>query len=482
MSNVKNTKKIPLKIAAENSPARVMWIGILQGTWREMGIQYGQRAGRDIRANFDIKWEKDLLGLTGEEWCKGRSKKERVEYCIAYLKRSYKELAYLSPEIIEFMEGIAEGASEELNKSIYSSACTNFEKLALLNFGELRFSPGFAEDCNGFWVKGEATKTGETFATRTAQSILIERGGSGREKQVAYVAIPKDPNARVFWAEGRAGRIGGLGAGVLNDTGVCCLTAGAQHKEANMQADETTAPGIRDFLLAYYGVVFSKTAKEAAERITLGTPKYRALSGRKTVLRARGCNIVFADSNECYCVEQNARHYAIRTPGYLNEKGDNYLVIANHFEYKDGSYDENNVWYADQPMTGYDPEKEGSSSYYRFWSGMWMIRNHYGHIDREMMLRELVPSHIGYDQYGKRYDPDPITGASTVPGTFCNHTGKRTKAHPLGTGGNVDTGVFVLNSLEVYWVPIWPCYYKDKNWNYLNLRPFSEYRKLLWGY
>ncbi len=475
-------KKIPFRLESENPPARVMWIGVLQGTWREMGIQYGQRAAKDIRINFDIKWEKDVLRVTNEEWHKGRSKKERVKYCIPYLKRGYRELSFLSPETIEFMEGIAEGASVELNQSIYADVCSNFEKIGLLNFGDLRFHPGFTEECNGLWVTGGATKTGETFATRAAQSILIERGGSGRERQVAYVALPKDPNARVFWAEGRAGRIGGLGAGVLNDMGVCCLTAGAQHKEANMQMDETAAPGIRDFLLAFYGVVFSKNGREAAERITIGTPEYRALSGRKTVLRARGCNIIFADSKECYCVEQNALHYAIRTPGYLGEKGNEYLVIANHFKYKDGSYDENNIWHADQPMTGFDPEKEGSSSYYRFWSGMWMLRNNYGKIDREMMLREIAPSHIGYDQDGKQYDPDPVTGAPTVPGTFCDHTGKRTKAHALGTGGNVDTGVFVLNSLEVYWVPAWPCHYKDKNWNYLHLQPFSDYRKLLWGY
>ena len=111
-----------------------------------------------------------------------------------------------------------------------------------------------------------------------------------------------------------------------------------------------------------------------------------------------------------------------------------------------------------------------------------MILNNYGNIDREMMLRELATSHIGYDKAGKRYDPASKTGVPTVTGTFCDHTGGRTHKHPLGTGGNVETSVFVLNSLEVYWVPAWPCHYKDKNWNYLNLQPFSDYRRLLWGY
>jgi len=479
MSWAQEAEKIMFKLKTQTTPSEVKWIGILQGTWKEMGIQYGERAAKDIRTNFDFKWKAEIVKQGSKDWQKIRAtEEERAKYAIAYMRGVYQEYSYLTPEITEFMEGIAEGAAEELNKSVYADVCTNFEKLGYLNFSGMHLHPGVAEDhCNGLWVKGEATKTGETYACNQVQSGIV---GTQRSRGIAYVAIPKDPNARVFWSEGRAGHLGGIG-GLINDYGVCVLTSGGQQKEGYAEPDETLAPGIKDFLLAFYGVVFSKTAREAVDRITIGTPKYRALTGRKTVLRARGCNLTFADANEAYCVESNALHYAIRTPGYLGEKGGNYLVQANHFHYSDGSYDENNIFHADEPMTRWSPEHKGNSSYYRFWTGMWNCYNNYGKIDREMMLRDIVTAHYAYDKDGKRYDPDPVTGAPTVPGTFCAHSSKRTEEYPLGKISG-DTSVFVLTSAEVYWVPAFPCHYKDKSWNYLDLKPFSLYRKMLWGY
>ncbi len=128
------------------------------------------------------------------------------------------------------------------------------------------------------------------------------------------------------------------------------------------------------------------------------------------MLRGRGCNIVFADANEVFCVEQNARYYAIRQPGDLGEKGNNYLVHANHFKSKKGCFDENNVFHPEKSMSDFTPEQKErpNGSYYRFWSGMWMVRNNYGRIDEKVMMEELVPSHTGYDEEGNRYDPDPI--------------------------------------------------------------------------
>jgi hypothetical protein len=477
-----------------------------------MGIQYGQRAGKDIAHNFDFSWRNRVVS-EGGEWKQGKTEKEKREYCVAYMERSMKELSYLSPELIEFLGGIAQGAAKELDKCQYADVCTHILKLIILNWVNLPLHPNwdFSNDrpgpraalkngkvyakvdghgCNAFWVKGKATKTGETYATRSVQFWSVDPMWSFYRRQVAYVAIPKDPNARVFWGQSEAGNLGGSGGGLMNDCGLCVLTAGSSYSSEHWaQADDTCAPGIKDFILATYGVIFSKTSEEAAERITVGTPEYRKLTGRKTVLRARGANIVFADAKKAMCVEQTARHFAIRKPGDLGEKGDDYIVIANHFKCS-GSFDENNVFHPDNPMTKYEhePEKEKADAtygtYYRFWSGMWMLQNNYGKIDREMVMQELAASHTGYDHCGNRYDPDPDTGVPTVPGTFCYHMEPFTKEHPLGMGGSIETSVFNLSALEVWWVPVWPCHYKEwkMDWDYLNLKPFSEYRKKLWGY
>lgn len=514
------TRELSFRLKREIPNYRSLFIGVLQGTWKEMGFQYGQRAGKDIARNFDIAWKKGVL-KGNQIFHVGRNEQESAFYFLAYLRRSLKELSDLCPKVIELFEGIGAGAANELDRCQYAVACSHFEKIAVLNYSGTKhlhpdwdferdrpkgektpemyaklFTPE-TQECNGFWVKGAATKNGETFATRTAQGPHVDPSGSGRERQVSYIAVPRDPDARIFWGNGRAGNLGGIGGGLMNDCGVCCLTSGAQYaKDSWAQADVTAAPGIRDFMLASCGVIFSRTAREATELVTVGTEAYRRKTGRKTVLRARGCNIVFADREEAYCVEQIARRYAIRRPGDLGEKDSNYLVHANHFKSEKGSYDENNVFDPDTPMNQFAPELiDHSGSYFRFWSGMWMLRNNYGKINIEMMLEDLVPSHSGYDEKGNRFDPDPKTGVPTVGdeyeenqkrwhGTFCAHIKPYTEENPKGMGGNSETSVFNLSTLEVWWVPVWPCHYKEwnLNWNYLCLQPFSEYRKLLWGY
>jgi hypothetical protein len=474
-----------------------------------MGLQYGERAGKDIAFNFDSIWE-NMMHTDGELWKQGKTANEKVEYCVAYIERSMRELSFLAPELIEFFEGIAQGATLELDKCRYAGLCSHFVKLGILNWSHFPFHPNWdfrldrplgtkadesvktggkpeGHDCNAFWVKGDATKTKDAFAVRAVQHWSVERLWSFYSRQVAYVAIPEDSKARVFWGHSNAGNLGGLGGGLLNDMGLCALPAGCSYSSEHWnQVDDTCAPGIKDFILASYGVIFSKSPEEAAERITTGTREYRKLTGRKTVLRARGANIVFANAEKAICVEQTARHHPIRRPGDLAEKGNDYIVIANHFKCS-GSFDENNCFDDENRMTRYEPEKEKSDdtfgTYFRFWSAIWMIRNNYGQIDRERLLEDFSASHIGYDRQGNRYDPDPQTGPPTVPGTFCCHMLPFTIENPLGVGGNIETAVFNLSTLEVWWVPVWPCHYKvyDMNWDYLNLRPFSEYRRMLRG-
>ncbi len=505
-SNQANTP-IKFKLEPEIPHVRVISIGILQGSWNEMGIQYGQRCAEDIARNFDLGFKNQVIDSEKGIWQEGRTEKERGEYCRAYIERSHKELSYLSPELIDFIDGICQGAAKQLDKCKFNAVMPHPLKIHLLNYSGLHFHPnwdfdndrpnglrkenlktsGEDHDCNGFWVKGGATPTGATLALRAAQGRHLKPGGSGRERQVSYVAIPKDPRARVFWGTGRAGNLGGgAGGGVLNDRGVCALTSGSQKEVANSRPDETLAPGIKGFILGTFGVIFSDTARQAAEIATVGTDTYRKASGRKTVLRVRGANIVFADANEAYCVEQNARNYAIREPGDLGEQDGNFMVNANHFKYDQGSFDQNNVFQADVPMTAFTPEQDQKkdSSYFRFWSGMWMLSNNYGRIDREMVMRDLACAHYAYDREGQRYDPDAATGTPTVPGTFCAHMKPFTPENPMGIGGNTETTLFNLSTREVWWVPVWPCHYKDWNlsWSYPNLEPFSEYRKLLWGY
>jgi hypothetical protein len=489
---------IPFRLDSEVPHSRSLWIGVLEGTWSEIGQQYGKRCGKDIARNFELTWRNNVLNGS-QLWQVGRSDAERADYAVKYLSRSLEELSHLSPEMTELFRGISEGARSELAAGKYATVCPDHVKIAFLNFSGTHFHPNWdfetdqpgpveqylaaqqeEHDCNGFWVSGKATSTGHTYATRTAQGRHIREGGSGRERQISYVAIPADPAAYVFWGNGRAGNLGGIGGGLMNERGVACLTAGASYSDQNwQQAALTAAPGVKDFWLASYGVIFSGSAREAAEVATLGTPEYREKTGRQTLLRVRGASIVFADPMEAIAVEQNARHYALREPGDLGEKDSSYLVIANHFKVSDGSYDETNTFRPEIPMESF--EREGvESSYYRFWTGMWNLKSNFGKIDLEMVRDDFVTAHYAYDESGNRIEPDPRTGAPTVAGTFCDHDGPFTTENPMGVGGNTETSVFNLTTREVWWVPVWPCHYKQNNmsWSYTDLRPYSEYREM----
>jgi hypothetical protein len=493
----------PFRIETEIPPFRSLWIGVLQGSWKEIGTQYGERAGKDMARNFDSWWQENVLAER-LEWQKGRSAEEKTLYCRAYFDRSLRELSCLSVEMVELFEAMGQGAGKELDRCAYGREIPHVLKIAMMNTPMSNLHPRWDftldrpmppkggpgplppadHDCNGFWAKGRATSTGETVATRSAQSMPTKPGGFGRERQVSYVAIPKDAKARVFWGNGRAGNLGGLGGGLLNDRGLCVLTSGAQSDDSNAQPDETLAPGIVDFWRASYGVIFSQSAREAAERVTVGTEAYHRLTGRKTIMRNRGCNIVFADANEALVVEQNARHYSIRKPGDLGETGSDYIVHANHFMGEKGSFDQENIYRDQDHMKHYCPEREGRSSYYRFWSGMWMLHHYYGKIDVETIMQEIVPSHDAYDRTGKRYPSDSETGAPALVGTWCTHEGGGTEAQPFGTMASIETSVFNLSRLEVRWIPVMPCHHKRWNldWQYTNLTPYRDYRKMLWGY
>ena len=57
-------------------------------------------------------------------------------------------------------------------------------------------------------------------------------------------------------------------------------------------------------------------------------------------------------------------------------------------------------------MAAFAPEsrEKGADSYHRFWSGMWLIRNHYGRIDDAVLRNDIAASHSVYGESGQRTD------------------------------------------------------------------------------
>jgi len=97
------------------------YLGELNGSWAEIGEQYGERAGDLIRLVFD-GWFMEVVQIQGSA--------AAVRDYVQHEEQYYKALA---PEGLELMAGIARGAAAELAKSSYSSSLTDFEKIVAIN-------------------------------------------------------------------------------------------------------------------------------------------------------------------------------------------------------------------------------------------------------------------------------------------------------------------------------------------------------------
>jgi len=87
-------------------PDRVSFVGELSGGWREMGRQFGERVGESTRYVSDIWW-KDI--------CESFGKEETLKAFELYTA----QIAALDPGLVEFMQGLAEGAARWLDESAF---------------------------------------------------------------------------------------------------------------------------------------------------------------------------------------------------------------------------------------------------------------------------------------------------------------------------------------------------------------------------
>ncbi len=467
----------------------VTWLGSFEGSWYEMGVQYGQRAAKDIRNAGDA------------EWFNGLGKFDNDPESIITLITAYEEQIYLlSPEMLDFMQGIADGAAPEMDKSVYAEQSSNYERVLNIQMDMLEntkfldlitgetsasmtpeqealYAYG-ADDCQGFWVTGPATADGKSYASRHSQGGSL---GNKQANMVAFVLIPDDPRAAVTFVHCPAGDVGS--GQELNEYGVYLgwgAASPSSFSRSGFNTEDWAAVGNPNYIFNLPAVVYAKTARDAVDYITHGTERYRRLTGRKTLLRARGLVEMCADPNEAFVVEFIADRYAVRPVGYLGETADSFLIWSNQMQYEDGSFDENDVFDPDIPMASFKPMSEGSSSYYRYWTEWYFFEENFGNITLDSLLYDLSAAHYARDKDGNYIAPDPETGLP-VEGGVCVH-GSFSEEWPLGTKYSFNVSVANLTDLEIYFIPGMPCQYVDHGWNVCNLRPYVEYRNAVYGY
>jgi hypothetical protein len=456
--------------------AHPRYLGELNGTWHDMGKQYGERAGDLIRMTFE-GWYREIRPVQGSDAA-----------IIEYVHGQQNYYSTLVPEALEFMQGIADGAKEELDSSVFSTTMTNYEKILMINsyFGLLakpasaQFSSAASSSgdlvgpaCSGAVIFGAATKDGRAIHVSSEDQHFFPQ-----EYLVTFVASPSDKAAHKFTVTDTAGEIGSEHA--LNSAGVTVSGyagggIGVASPTLSAPFSGYRRPGLDWQVGDFYAAAFSNTAKEAVELLTVGRQAYREKSGHKIVIGkcSKGVNWVVSDTKSAYVVEsipadQNGvARYAVRKPGDMGEIGGSYIVSTNNVEAK-YSCDENNVCGTSHPMSQHGHYSQDPTPYFalngtgmRFWTLMWLINNNYGKITPDM-VKVWRTAHYVYDADGKRYDSLLVDGKSVspnlVPGvaTLCWHT-----SGPAGvdTFKGVDTYVSLStpDNLTVYRTTGRPC-------------------------
>lgn len=403
-------------------PEKADFIGVLKGDWREMGRQFGAKSGEKIRYVSDIWWN-DIC----EFWGINETRKAFGLY--------EAQIKLFEPGLVEYMKGVAEGASAWLGQSPFADSAekhhsTNYERVLAVNlwdawtmmhpkafpdgsstYGGVRTPPPpelrLVAGCSAFAARGKATVDGAAFSAHNRHSAY-----NPRCYQQALLLKPSDGLA--CWVLTNSPQL--TGNQIVNEKGVSIsLLAGGATNPRSIDVEGRSyvaeAFGVPWFHLFLYVGTHAGSAREAIEMLTKGTADYRGRSGRETLLQCGGWNFLVADGETLAVVEATANRYAVRYAGeaisFSGAAGNDpdYIVATNHFvcEY---SFDEKNNR-TNIPMTifqdGYrrDPETGEiaglNPSGERFWTLLWDIKHHLGRIDR-YRIQQIMSGTYAYDK------------------------------------------------------------------------------------
>lgn len=383
--------------------SRVRFLGNLRGTWREMGAQYGERAG-------------DLIVTVYRYIIDYFESKEMSEKLLqSYARRYGEQVDAYAPEMMEFMRGIAEGTDWTGTSTLILGEMTPIDRVLLINtFLDLDFfSPRIglstgtpaatyssdflgtpvAGHCTGVALSGKSrgallspTKNGETIISNHYDLARFAPLGWN----CAYIATPSDPKAHVFWSIQPAGMVGSQNIST-NDVGV---TIGSFF--GGQSDDDAFGFGVIHPVLELHALVYADNARQAVDTMVFGSAEYRAKTGRTKVLQTGFWGYLVADRDEVMVLEVTPNRHAVRYPGDMGEKG-NYVIYANWYG-ADHYYDANNKL-VNQPIGVQPPEFPE-----RYWTYDWFIRYHFGQLDEEL-VRDAQRSTYYYDKdTGQRID------------------------------------------------------------------------------
>lgn len=264
------------KFNPEEAPSPVKEVVFLKGSWREMGLQYGQQAKDALHRKVAFFLQLDLA--------------KAKEYSRLYedLEKYVEHYQKYFPEFIELMQGMAEGA--ELG--FYDIVATY-----------TIYVPQPTHNCSHVSAWGEATGNGKIIG-----GANWDYEGNLRMYEPAVVAFPEDGHAFISSS-------GICTNSMINDAGLMVLSSGGQ----NNRPEDHKDIGFQYMVGFLYLSAKCKDAEEAKEAL---------LHAGISSCMANNVHIVDADCH-AFMLEHTAAGDEIRHPGDFGEK--DYLVATNHF-------------------------------------------------------------------------------------------------------------------------------------------------------
>lgn len=439
---------------------------VLRGSWYDMGRQYGKSAGKYIRIVYDANYGLFLNSQLDTTKLGG--------IVDMYMNESKK----LSPEMVEFIRGIAKGAERDLNGADFASALTNTQKIMFMNcLFEIVLPSAWPHvaELMGLPPQQQTNVAWEPFAshswaawddmTRSHNGML---GGTRDQPwfptlyNVSYVAIPSDRRAAVTWSNSIAGLV--TASATMNENGVGLANTIVSHKKQYF--------GVPALVTTAHTSFFAHSAREAADIYTIGTPEYRQKTGRKTLASTVGFFQTFADERRALVVERTGRNYAVRTAGDQHERSD-YVVLPNH-ALAPYSYDEF-ARPTGQPMENWTiPSGPSSSTWSRYWALFHEFDKNRGRVTPKFAQETIATLKHTYTPGGQlvtEKDGIPVWRLGLTPERWLIPNPADPNSPP--TGGNNMYFVADLNKREVDWVQGIPSHWEGA-WDHVSL---SDYRR-----
>ncbi|MFC2063041.1 hypothetical protein ACFLS8_03775 [Chloroflexota bacterium] len=226
-------------------PPNIMPVVVLQGSWYEMGVQYGQQAGQWIEIRAENKWA-DLFstGVTEQEV------KDSLDICAGYMSE------YDLDFVLEMIQGMADGAAHAGYDVKY------YDVLELNHYWFHMPAHEHEHDvcpecqCSSWSAWGDTTADGSLIAGASCDNWIIE-------PCVAIVAFPDEGN--MYLGSALAGEV--VDMPCLSSAGVFIGSGGgfANSLEYDETAIDHNAAGLTVHAMDLYILSQLDNADEAAE-------------------------------------------------------------------------------------------------------------------------------------------------------------------------------------------------------------------------